>query len=355
MIDTPRSVVVLRALALGDLLCAVPTFRAMRRAWPDAHIALVGLPWSVEFVRRYGHYLDEHIEFPGYPGLPGLTVTPERLEAFLDEVAARAFDLAVQLHGDGQVTNALVARFGARRMASAHGPGGWPVRPGDVSVSYPSDAHEIHRALAVARAMGLPADDDRLEFPIRQADRDELAEAIARRDEAGRGLEPGRYAVVHPGAKAAERRWPAASFAPVADHLAGRGFRVVITGVEGERPVATALRAAMDDAHRESVLDLVGATTLGAVGALVDGASVVVSNDTGISHLAAATRTRSVVLSIAADPRRWAPLDRRLHRSVGTGDPSRPIAVEEVTAAIEGVLRADPSAMGAPHGVPACR
>jgi ADP-heptose:LPS heptosyltransferase len=91
----PRRIVVLRALKLGDLLCSVPVFRALRGAWPDAEIVLVGLPWAKGFVERYSCYLDDFCEFPGYPGLPECTPQLARIPRFLLELQAEHFDLAI--------------------------------------------------------------------------------------------------------------------------------------------------------------------------------------------------------------------------------------------------------------------
>src|SRR5918998_3701845 len=111
---SPRRIAIFRALFLGDLLCTFPAFRALRSAFPDAEITLIGLPWARELVSRFEGYLDAFLEFPGYPGLPEQGPDVERIYAFFMSARRAGFDLALQLHGSGRVTNTVVGRLGAR-------------------------------------------------------------------------------------------------------------------------------------------------------------------------------------------------------------------------------------------------
>lgn len=323
----PGRLVVLRALQLGDLLCAVPALRALRRAAPAAHIALVGLPWARDFVRRFGAYLDEFIEFPGYPGLPERPVDVRAVPRFLAEVQARAFDLSIQMHGDGRVSNGLVALFGARRQAGFGDARAAPAAPGAAVLPYPSSLPEVQRLLLLVEWLGGAGQGEQLEFPL-----DAAEEAAWGRLRLVEGL-TGDYVCVHAGARDAARRWPVASFAEVSRVLAGRGLRVVLTGDgDDDRERARAIARACP----APIIDLAGRTSLGVVAAAVRDARLVVCNDTGISHLAAAVRTPSVVVFLASDPERWAPLDRGRHRVVRDGSEAVRAAIAEAERLLAG-------------------
>lgn len=304
-----RDVVVLRALpGVGDLLCGMPALRALRAGCPDARVTLIGVPQAESIVARFGAYVDELAPFPGFPGVPEVPFDAARTTVFVTGAQARRFDLAIQLHGSGQATNAFVALLGAARTAGFVLPGFACPDP-ELFVPYPADRPEPLRHLALMEHLGLPADDAALEFPLWDEDRAEAEQLLA-----GHGAAGGGYACINVGASLPQRRWPTERFAAVADGLAGRGLTPVLVGAPGEE----ALTAETAGQMRTPAVDLAGATSLGGLAALLAGARVTVTNDTGTSHLAAAVRAPSVVIFSASDARRWAPLDGERHRALGT-------------------------------------
>jgi ADP-heptose:LPS heptosyltransferase len=303
----PERIAIVRALpGLGDLLCSVPAWRALRQAFPDAHITLIGLPWAESLAARFRCYLDDFLEFPGYPGIPERLVAAREFPGWLAAAQAREFDLAIQMQGNGSYINEFTVLLGARRAAGFYLPGLY-CPDADHFLPYPDSGSEIIRQLRLLAFLGVPPQGTHLEFPLQEDDWDALAAISAARD-----LPAGGYVCVHPGARAAGRRWEPVQFARVADGLVRYGFSVVLTGSADESPLTAAVAAAM----RHPALDLAGQTDLGALAALLRGARLLVSNDTGVSHLAAALRLPSVVIFTGSDPDRWAPLDHARHRVV---------------------------------------
>jgi ADP-heptose:LPS heptosyltransferase len=310
----PQRIVVLRALQLGDLLCAMPALRALRSALPQAEITLVGLPWARTLRQRFAHIIDDFVALPGYPGLPEMPADRHAIPEFLAEMWRREFDLAIQLHGSGEITNPLLALFGARVNTGFYPPGS-DCPDAERFLPWPKDLPEIRRYLALMEFLGVPLAGAELEFPLGPEDYAALPAAAC-------GLRQGKYVCVHPGARLASRRWGVTRFARVADAIASQGFRIVLTGSVEE----TRLTRAVAEAMRKPSLDLAGGTSLGAVAVLLSRARLLVCNDTGVSHIAAALKLPSVVICCGSDPARWAPLNRELHRIVYHPIECRPCA-----------------------------
>jgi ADP-heptose:LPS heptosyltransferase len=237
----------------------------------------------------------------------------------LAAMQAADWDLAIQLHGSGQLSNPLVAMFGARFSAGFHAPGAW-VPPADASLycPWPEEGYEAHRLLALCDHLGLPHDGEALEFPLRPEDDAAL-------DRVWPGWRRGGYACLHAGSQLPSRRWPVARFAAVAEGLHERRLLPVLTGTAGEAPLVGQL-ASLLTLRGIPHVNLAGRTCLWSLGALLRGARLLVCNDTGVSHIAAALRVPSLVVSCGSEVARWAPPDRQLHRVLAAAAPCRPCA-----------------------------
>lgn len=300
---TVRKIAIVRALFLGDLLMTTPAWRALRRRFPHAEITLIGLPWAEEFAARLPHLIDRFVPFVGYEGIPELPYDATRTAAWLDEQRAYGYDLAVQMHGDGTVTNGLVADLGAWATLGFARPGDFRL---DVALPCVHDRNEVLRWLSLVAAIGAHTHGVQLELGLNDADHDAAAALLA----------PARSRPVigmHLGAKDPERRWPARQFSALATALRRlRGATIVLTGSAHERELA----AQVARGEVGTVLDLTGQTNLGSFAALVRQLDLLVTNDTGASHIASAVGAPSVVLFGPSRPFQYEPLDRERHRAL---------------------------------------
>jgi ADP-heptose:LPS heptosyltransferase len=295
-----RRIAVLRANALGDFIVALPALESIRAAYPDAELVLIGAPWHKEVLAGRAGPVDRVLVAPACPGIrdpvPAEPAPADRLPEFLEEAGGENFDVALQLHGGGRNSNPLVARLGARVTAGLRTTDAEPL---DRNLPYHYYQPEVFRYLEVVELVGAPAVTYRPRLALRAADVQE-ADRVAPVGHA-------RRAVIHPGATDPRRRWPADRFAALAQTLAAQGLDVVVTGTSAE----SALVCEVCERGGPGVRPLVGALTLGGLAALLARATVVVSNDTGPLHLAAAGGAPTIVLfSKASDPALSAPRGR---------------------------------------------
>jgi ADP-heptose:LPS heptosyltransferase len=300
---TIRKIAILRALQLGDMLCAVPAIRALRKSCPHAEIVLLGLPWAATLIERFPHYFDRFIHFPGYHGLPEQEFTEQRLQSFIKEMRQEKFDLILQMQGNGSFINELMPELGAKYIAGFYNSDN--DRKSNLFMSYPDHGSEISRHIKLIEHIGIPSAGTHLEFPLTTEDYGGLAALHL-------SLEKKGYVCVHPGSRASWRQWPLQYFAMLADYCHEQGYAVVITGTKDEQSISHELQKWM----RRPAIDLTGKTGLGPVACLIKDAFMLISNCTGVSHIASAVQTPSIVISMDGEPERWGPLNKDLHITI---------------------------------------
>jgi ADP-heptose:LPS heptosyltransferase len=158
-----------------------------------------------------------------------------------------------------------------------------------------SARHEVRRQLDLVATVGARTTDKRLSLAVPQDARRRVVALLASLE-----LETEtRWAVVHPGASAPSRRYPPESFAAAARILALAGWRIVFTGETDERPLVDGIRRQMGAVPS---ISLAGELRFAELAALIEAAPVLISNNTGPAHVAAAVGTPVVDLYALTNP-----------------------------------------------------
>ena len=284
------TLLILRALGLGDLLTAVPALRAIADAFP-VHRRVLAAPRSLAPLVALTGAVDKVVD----------TKPLAPLAASLCGA-----DVALNLHGQGPQSHRVLLDARTQRLISFANPG---VPESAGSPPWRAGEHEVGRWCRLLEGCGIPADPSRLDLspPSRPV------------PESARGA-----TLIHPGAASASRRWPADRWAAVARSEAARGRAVVVTGGPGEVGLA---RSVAEGAGLEEAAVYAGRTDLLELASVVAAAGRVVCGDTGVAHLATALRTPSVVIFGPVSPAEWGPPpDRPWHRTIWAGSSGDPHA-----------------------------
>ena len=267
-----------RALGLGDLLTAVPVLKALARAFPQ-HRRILATPHALAPLARLAGAVDEVLDASPLAPLPP---------------AAHGADVAVNLHGRGPESHAVVRATRPHRLVAfaAAGHEGPRWRP---------DEHEVARWCRLLEESGIPADPADLGLPPPPWPAPPPAVGAT---------------LIHPGAASQARRWPPERWAAVARAEGAAGRPVAITGSQAERPLALQIAR---EAGIPPERVLAGRTDVRALAAAVAAAGRVACGDTGVAHLATAFGTPSVVLFGPVPPAEWGPPDIPRHRALWAG------------------------------------
>ena len=292
---TPERIVVFRRCCLGDTLMMTPLLRALDAAYPDATITYAVGKWSAGGLHQNPH-IDRILRLSDRP-------TWREWVRICGALRRGRFDLAIVPERSPLPALALALAGVPQRVGLDSAGRGFALT---TRVPIDEPRHETDLALALARAIDLPADDRR---PLYRPSADagvQIDQLLAAR----RARDP--LFVVHPGGGANPgvtmdtKRWPAARFAVVAAALRDRhGGTIILVGAASDQPLVAATLAALDGA----ALDLCNELSLDQLGALCARASLYLGNDAGTTHLAEAAGAPVVAVFGPTDPAQYGPTD----------------------------------------------
>ncbi len=336
-----RRVLAVRLDAIGDVLMTTPALRALKHAMGGRELVLLTSPAAAE-VAALVPDVDDVIPYDA----PWMKATAPRASsapdvAMVDRLRAGAFDAAVifTVFSQNPLPAALLAYFAdiPRRVAHCH------ENPYQLLTDWVPDPeparlirHEVTRQLDLVAAIGCSTDDDRLSLcvppPVRTRVRTLLRSV---------GVSGARgWFAVHPGASAPSRRYPPEQFADVARRLTdATGRCAVFTGQRSERPLIESIQ----DRMCARSVSLAGRLSIAEMAALLADAPLLISNNTGPVHVAAAVGTPVVDLDALTNPQHtpWRVPHRVLFRDVPCKYCYKSVCPEGHQACLRGVEAAD--------------
>lgn len=288
--DTPPGrVCLLRLSALGDCANVVPVVHTLQAAYPD-----IELTWIIN--RAEAGLVSD---LPGvdcliYDKHGGARARRELARALAD----RRFDALLNMHASWR------ANLISRHVRTDRRIGFDRRRARDGQRLFVSERilpvasrHVVDGFLAFAAALGATTPVYDWRVPIAAPDRAAAERLLAR------AQDPRPILFISPCSSHARRNWPAERYAAVADHVMARhGMRVVLVGgpSTGEREMGQAIQSAAD----HPLTNLIGASSLKTLLALLDCGTVLLTPDSGPAHMANACEIDTVSLHGATDSRR---------------------------------------------------
>lgn len=294
-----KKILCIRPDNIGDVIMTAPAIRALKHAVPGRKISLLTSS-SGAAISRFIPEIEEIILFD----TPWVKNSSEnngsQIQRIVDELAARKFDAAIifTVYSQNPLPSAMICFMaGIPRIA-----GYCRENPYQLITDWIPDKeplleikHEVERQLELVSYLGAECEDDKLFLKLSKA-----SEGKTLKDLRAKGLLPsGSYIVIHPGVSEEKRKFPIEKFGEAANMLTeDLKVPVVITGSSNEKHLADYIVKVSGG----SAVSLAGELSLEDLIAVIKNASVLISNNTGPVHIAAAVQTPVVVLYALTNP-----------------------------------------------------
>ena len=294
----PQRILLIQLSAIGDTILAIPTIRAIRNRFPNAHLAMVASSINLQYLENCP-YIDQHIPCR----LEEVMKSPGKLIGFIFSLRRQKFDWTIDFEHWARFSALIAHGSGAPRRIGFRSLEQHRHYPFTDVVKHVPGHHEVLNFLKVAELLECPIGEADLEVWLKREDCDWVQEffntmgierdkpVIAIHPDAGRRGEP-------------RRRFPQDRFVTVADALVERyNAQIILTGAPAELELSQHIAAQT----RVPCVVATGKTAINQLAALFANADFVICGNCGPMHLAAAAGTPVIALHGPTNPSQWAP------------------------------------------------
>lgn len=311
-----RKILLVRLDNLGDVLLATPAFRAVKRALPAASLTLLTSPVGAQ-VGTLNPDIDQVMSYqvPWVDPWQSLSQDSAREQHMIERLRAEHFDGAIiftSFHQSALPAAYLcyLADIPLRLAASIDGPGSLLT----TRHKHPERMlHEVERGLDLVSALGIVAEEQEMVLHVPATARQEAQDYLTARGLAARHP----LIIVHPGCSMPARTYPWEQYAEVITLLVEQlDAHVLITGATDEQELVARVQGQVPMPQRASTLTLAGELSFPAFCGIIQHADLMITNNTGPAHLAAALKTPIIDLfALTNPPEQWGPW-HVLHRQI---------------------------------------
>ncbi len=293
-----KRILVIKLIAIGDLVVALPTIKALRKSFPDVYLAMLVTPRVKEVVEGLP-YLDKIIYYDILSKDKGI----KGLFKIISLLRKERFDVVIELDHYYRITSIITFFSGIKNRVGFDLPGQGRRRLVTIKIPYLVGVHEVEAFLETAKGIGVDISDKEL-VEIWTANEDKkyidkfLKEAEVTNEDFLVGIHPGT------GPSATSRRWAPEKFGKLADWLIKeKNAKVVFTGANSELELINESVKVMTS----KPIIAAGKINLKQFAELCRRYKLFISVDTGPLHIAAAMKTKVIGLYGPNTPLKWGP------------------------------------------------
>lgn len=337
--SNPKRIVLIRPCCIGDVVMATAALSALRETYPDAHISWAVGPWSARAIAHHPA-IDKIVDI----GADMPLKSPAAFMRLVGRLRAGNYDMAVSLVRSPLMSLAVrLSGIAVRAGLDSGGRGfGYNLR---VPVDPDAPEHESAIYLRVVSAVAGRGVQAYANLPVTKAAQAEIRSLLAAENIDGPFIVAHPGGGVNPGARFEVKRFPLQQFAEMLNRVAeARSASVILLGGPGDAELVAEVARNLEVQHVQWVDRL----NFAEIGALAADSLVYIGNDSGLTHLAAASGAKTVMLMGPTDPRRYAPYARDsiavcVHGEQVTAysaSQTNPLAWQDICISVESAVKA---------------